>query len=118
MQPVSAIHTFNRPSLFAISFPSTHSISYLNLQMSLDYAYIFLITSFSAFSDLIDMKYWDCSHFRFSSALSLYCLPDFFAFPRYYYLLQWELRVLLSVSVLPSSTYLFAAGVEGFCDFI
>jgi len=46
--------------LFANSFPITHSSSFQNLQMPLDYEYENLLISFSAFSGLVDLKYCNC----------------------------------------------------------
>jgi hypothetical protein len=40
------------------SFPGTHGTSFQNIQLFLDYKYLFLLAFFSAFSDCVDLKYW------------------------------------------------------------
>jgi hypothetical protein len=60
VQPVSAAHSLDPVNslsfFFAHSIPSTHSISFQNIQLSLhyEYSYVFLLTSFSTFCDLVD----------------------------------------------------------------
>jgi hypothetical protein len=91
----SRFRSHHLPSLFARSFPSTHSISFQNLQLSPDYENKLLLTSFSAFSDLVDLKYWGCSHFRFLCSLTLFPLL-FFSFSS-----------TLASSVIKQSSYFF-----------
>lgn len=86
----SHIRSIHLPYLFASSFPSAHSISHQNFQVSPGYECISSMSPFSAFSDIADRKYWECLHFRFSSILFVYFLLDSLACPRYYKHLQWE----------------------------
>ena len=60
------------PYLITCSFRSTHSMSFQILQLSLDCEFLFLMTYFSAFSDLVDLKYWGWLHFRFHCSLTLF----------------------------------------------
>lgn len=57
-----------------------YSNSFQNLKLSLKYEYLFLLATFSAFSDLVDLKSWGCLHFRFLFPLTLFSLC-FFHFP-------------------------------------
>ena len=57
-----------------------YSNSFQNLKLSLKYEYLLLLTTFSAFSDLVDLKHWGCLHFRFLRPLTLFPLC-FFHFP-------------------------------------
>jgi len=60
-------------------FSQHHAICFQNLQLSLDYEYLFPITYLSAFSDLVDLKYWGYLHI--SCLCSLALLPlRFFCF--------------------------------------
>ena len=62
---------------------TTHQIysnSFQNLWLSLKYEYLFLLTTFSAFSDLVNPKYWGCLYFRFLCLLTLFPVC-FFHFP-------------------------------------
>jgi len=65
--------------LFARSFPNTHSIS-LKKSSTVPYDYLFLLTSFLAFSDLIDLKERGGLHFRFLCHLTLFLLCFFSLF--------------------------------------
>jgi hypothetical protein len=71
VQPVSVTHTFD-PVIFLsclqVVFPALTAFR-VRIFRCLLFMNIFLMISFSAFSDLVDLKYWDCLHFRFSSAL-------------------------------------------------
>ena len=61
-----------------------YSNSYQNLKLSLIYEYLFLLTTFSAFFDLVDMKYWGCLHFRFLCPLTLFPLCFFHFYSRFF----------------------------------
>jgi len=63
------------PQLFARSFPSTHSMSFQNLQLCLDCKWIPVFNDFfffPTFSDLVDLQYWGWLHFRFHCSLTLF----------------------------------------------
>jgi len=73
----SQIPSSHLPQVSASSFPSTHAFRFKIFD-----AYWIWITvwiSLSAFSDVLDLNYWNCSHFRFLSSLTLFP-PCFFRF--------------------------------------
>ena len=85
-------------SLVVCTWYSKHSdISCQNLQLCLDYEYLFLLTSYSAFSDKVYLKYWGCLHFRFLCSLNLFPVC-FFRFS----------SILLSSSVIKKRVSLFS----------
>jgi len=93
----SLIPSSHFPELSARSIPSSHGISFQNLQLSLYYEYLFLLTSYSAFSDHVDLKYWGCLHFRILCSLTFFPVCFF----RFY-------SILLASSMIRRRVAIFA----------
>ena len=79
-QVLQLTHSIQPSSLIVCTLFSQHyAISFQNLQLFLDYEYLFLMTSLSEFSDLVDLKYGGYLHI--SCLCSLTILPlRFFCF--------------------------------------
>jgi hypothetical protein len=77
------IHPVTFLSCLRVVFPAFTEFLFQNRQLSLDYECLFLLINFSAFSDLVALKYWTLYPSEFS-ALRFYFLSDSFALPRYY----------------------------------
>jgi len=62
VQPVSAAHTFDTPinlRCLHVVFPALTACRFgIFSSLLIENEYLFLMTPFSAFSDLVDLKYW------------------------------------------------------------
>lgn len=70
----SHIRSIHLTSLLAHSFPSTHSLQFQNIQLSLDHERTFFIYFFLCISGLVDLKYWGCLCFRSLCSQTLFTL--------------------------------------------